>query len=112
MQMNRMSVILIQLTFLLLRAVCSKAARKAQYVFKTDSTIFVTAVVPSSSTHYEDSSHGTVLHREHSEWDSEDKYPTNTSGEHLLPGIIHPTESEHEKESSHTGTSQGKKGCL
>uniref|UniRef100_A0A6J0SUB4 CD44 antigen n=1 Tax=Pogona vitticeps TaxID=103695 RepID=A0A6J0SUB4_9SAUR len=59
-------------------------------------------VVPSSSTHYEDSSHDTVLHREHSEWDSEEKYLTNTSGEYLLPGIIHPTESDHEKESSHT----------
>nr|XP_020638474.1 CD44 antigen isoform X12 [Pogona vitticeps] len=61
-----------------------------------------TTVVPSSSTHYEDSSHDTVLHREHSEWDSEEKYLTNTSGEYLLPGIIHPTESDHEKESSHT----------
>ncbi|XP_042315580.1 CD44 antigen [Sceloporus undulatus] len=63
-----------------------------------------TAVLPSGDIHHEASTHETVLHKEHSEWDNEEKYLTNTSGNHLWSSIVHPTESEQEKEPSLTVT--------
>ncbi|XP_060118359.1 CD44 antigen [Heteronotia binoei] len=59
-----------------------------------------TAVLSSGDTYSEDSAHDIILHRKHSDWDSEDKYPT--SRDHLLPESIPSVESEHENEPTHT----------
>ncbi|XP_062823951.1 CD44 antigen isoform X11 [Anolis carolinensis] len=69
-----------------------------------------TAIVPSDSAPYEDSAHETILHKEHSEWKSEEKYLTNTSGIHFGPGIVHPTESERGKEPSLTAVASSDNG--
>ncbi|XP_044291606.1 CD44 antigen [Varanus komodoensis] len=69
---------------------------------KKDLETSKTEVVSGGFNHSEDSTHDTVLHEEHSEWDGEEKYLTNTSEVHLLPGSFHPAESEHEKEPSDT----------
>ncbi|XP_061466745.1 CD44 antigen isoform X2 [Rhineura floridana] len=77
---------------------------------ETDLETSHTAVVSSDSTHSEDSTHDTMLHGEHSEWNNEEKHLTNTSGDHLLPGIIHPAESEHENDHSKTAVASSDNG--
>ncbi|XP_053243970.1 CD44 antigen isoform X13 [Podarcis raffonei] len=69
-----------------------------------------TAVVSSDSTDYEDSGRDTMLHSEHSGQDNEEKHLTNTSGNHLLPGILHAAESEHENERSDTAVASSDNG--
>lgn len=73
--------------------------------FKIDSAIFITVVLSSGNTYSEDSAHDMILHRKHSDWDSEDRYPTNVSRDHSLPENISSVENEHENESTHTGIS-------
>uniref|UniRef100_A0A670HN65 CD44 antigen n=1 Tax=Podarcis muralis TaxID=64176 RepID=A0A670HN65_PODMU len=67
-------------------------------------------VVSSDSTDYEDSGRDTMLHSEHSGQDNEEKHLTNTSGNHLLPGILHAAESEHENERSDTAVASSDNG--
>nr|XP_034972289.1 CD44 antigen isoform X12 [Zootoca vivipara] len=69
-----------------------------------------TAVVSSDSTDYEDAGQDTMLHSEHSGQDNEEKHLTNTSGNHLLPGILHAAESEHENERSDTAVASSDNG--
>ncbi|XP_060130852.1 CD44 antigen isoform X13 [Zootoca vivipara] len=69
-----------------------------------------TAVVSSDSTDYEDAGRDTMLHSEHSGQDNEEKHLTNTSGNHLLPGILHAAESEHENERSDTAVASSDNG--
>uniref|UniRef100_A0ACB8G3Q2 Uncharacterized protein n=1 Tax=Sphaerodactylus townsendi TaxID=933632 RepID=A0ACB8G3Q2_9SAUR len=61
-----------------------------------------TAVLSRDNTSSEDSTRDIILHREHSGWDSEDKYPTNASRDHLMPESIPSVKREHENESTHT----------
>ncbi|XP_067318823.1 CD44 antigen isoform X2 [Anolis sagrei] len=75
-----------------------------------DSETSHTAIVPSDSAPHEDSAHETILHKGHSEWESEEKYLTNTSGIHLGPAIVHPTESEHGNEPSLTAVASNDNG--
>uniref|UniRef100_A0A8D0BB39 Uncharacterized protein n=1 Tax=Salvator merianae TaxID=96440 RepID=A0A8D0BB39_SALMN len=52
----------------------------------------------------------TMLKTEYSEWDSEEQYFTNTSGDNLQPGVAYPGESEHEQKSSHTAVTSSDNG--
>ncbi|XP_077178273.1 CD44 antigen isoform X4 [Paroedura picta] len=65
-------------------------------------TSIYTAVLSSGNTYFEETAHDMIFHRQHSEWHSEDKYPTNTSSDNLLPESIPSVESEHENEPTHT----------
>nr|XP_056706996.1 CD44 antigen [Euleptes europaea] len=57
-----------------------------------------TTVPSGGDTNFEDSTRDIILHREHSDWDSEDKYPTNTSRNRSVPSV----KSEQENEPTHT----------
>lgn len=55
--------------------------------------------------HEDDATRDPTMHVSHNDWSTENRYPTNSTKDEALVGIISPTENDNEDKIPHTGSS-------